>query len=97
MSALPRSMLSPWPMMAENSAALRASYCVLSLCNLSLCNFDIVALEVFESIRREIRVPHRMRDIPVPQESLDRAGIFLRIGKPESGSVAQHVRVHREW
>jgi hypothetical protein len=50
--------------------------------------------EPLEPIRRQLRVPHRMLDVPVPEVVLDRPRVVAVVGELGAAGVAQHVRVH---
>lgn len=52
--------------------------------------------ESFKSLRAELRIAHRVRDVLVPEVLLDRAGIVPIIRELIAGRVPQHVRMDGE-
>ena len=49
--------------------------------------------EILEPIRRQLRVPHRVLDVLVPEVGLQRPRIVALVGQREAAGVPQHVRV----
>ena len=57
----------------------------------------LVSPKIIESIRRKLRIPTGMRDIPVTQIVLNRAGIVSVVRKFVAAGMSKHVRVRGEW
>ncbi len=55
----------------------------------------LVAPEVFEAVGRQLRVSHRVLDVPVAEVVLNRPGVMPLVGELEAAGVAQHMRV--DW
>jgi hypothetical protein len=54
-------------------------------------SFSLIAPEVLKPIRRQLRVPHGVGDVPVTEIGLQRAGVVAAIGQRIAASVPQHV------
>src|SRR5438876_5842725 len=52
--------------------------------------------EPIEAVGAQLGISHRMHDVAVAQEVLQRAGIDAVVGELEPAGVAQHVRMNRE-
>src|SRR6266436_1952906 len=53
--------------------------------------------EPIEAVGAQLGISHRVHDVAVTQEVLQRAGIDAVIGKLEAAGVAQHVRMNGKW
>ena len=56
-----------------------------------------LAPEVLEPVRRQLGVAHRVLDVLVPEPCLQRPGVVAGVGPRVAATVAQHVRMDREW
>src|SRR5262249_4883874 len=56
----------------------------------------LIAPEVFEPVRRQLGVAHRVLDVLVPEPSLQRPRVVTGIGQGIAAGVPQHVREDRE-
>jgi len=52
--------------------------------------------KALEPIRAELRVAHRVRDIPMPEVLLNRSRVLALTRELEPARVPQHVRMDRE-
>ena len=52
--------------------------------------------EILKPLRTELRIAHRVRDVPVPEVLLDRSSVVSLIRQLITGRVSQHVRMDRE-
>src|SRR5262249_28383379 len=55
-----------------------------------------VLAEPIEAVGAQLGIPHRVHDVAVAQEVLQRAGVDAVVGELEAAGVAQHVRMSRE-
>lgn len=55
-----------------------------------------VTPKALEAIRRQLGIPHGVRDVPVSEVVLDRARVPSLVGELEAVSMAQHVWMDRE-
>ena len=58
---------------------------------------ESVAPEVVEATWRQLGVTHRVRNVLVPEVLLNAARVVTIVGQLVTASMAQHVRMHREW
>ena len=52
--------------------------------------------EIVEPGRRQLGVPHRVLDRPVPKPILNSAGVVAVVGELEAAGMPEHVDVDRE-
>ncbi len=57
---------------------------------------QLILPEPIEAVGAKLGISHRVHDIAVTQEVLQRAGIDAVIGELEAAGMAQHVRMNRE-
>jgi len=57
---------------------------------------QLILPEILESIRRELRVPHRVHDVSMSEVVLNRPGVVTVVGEFVAARMAEHVRMHRK-
>src|SRR5262249_44401692 len=53
--------------------------------------------KVLEPVRGKLGIAHRVLDVLVPEPGLQRPGVVAGVGQRVAATVAQHVRMDREW
>jgi hypothetical protein len=52
--------------------------------------------KVFEPVRCQLGVPHRVLNVSVPEPSLQRPGVVAGVREGVAAAMLQHVRMYRE-